>query len=91
MGKKLLKLIRYLLTNEVESLNLAGWGRYALPILKALREAGLVSSRTKVILPVGAPSLKPKPKDTSKEDLEEWIMDQRERIKEDVDVNEVPF
>ena len=90
-GRKLLKLIRYLLTNEVESLNLAGWGRYALPILKALREAGLVNSRTKVILPIGAPSLEPKPKDASEEDFEEWIMDQRERIEEDVDIDEIPF
>ncbi len=90
-GRKLLKLIRYLLTNEVESLNLAGWGRYALPILKALKEAGLVSSRTKVILPVGAPKLEPKHKKTSEEEFEEWIMDQRERIEEDVDVDEIPF
>ncbi len=83
-GRKLLSLIRYLLTNEVERLNLAGWGRYAQPILEALKEAGLVSSRTKVILPAGAPKLEPKPKKMLEEEFEE-------QIKADVDFDEIPF
>ena len=90
-GRKLLKLIRYLLTNKVESLNLAGWGRYAVPILRALKEVGLINSRAKVVLPIGAPKLEQKHKNTQEEEFEEWLMDQRERIEEDVDIDEIPF
>ena len=90
-GRKLLKLVRYLLTNKTEVLNLAGWGRYALPILKALKEVGLVSSETKVILPLKATKLERKPEDTLEEEFEEWLTDKRKRIEEDLDIDEIPF
>ena len=61
-GRKLLKLIRYLLTNEVKELNLAGWGRYAKALRGALLEAELIGSGTKVIMP--------KAKDTEELELE---------------------
>ena len=61
-GRKLLKLIRYLLTNEVKELNLAGWGRYAKPLKGALIEADLIDEGTKVIMP--------KPKDAEELELE---------------------
>jgi len=61
-GKKVFRLIRYLLTNEVRELNLAGWGRYAEPLKGALLEAGLIDEGTKVIMP--------KPKDAEELELE---------------------
>ncbi len=83
-GRKLLKLIRYLLTNEVESLNLAGWGRYAVPILEAFKEAGLLSSGVKVVLPGKIKNLKP---ETLSEDFE----DKEEESTDDFDIDEIPF
>jgi hypothetical protein len=50
-GRKLLKLIRYLLTNEVKELNLAGWGRYAKPLEETLKEVGLIGDEVKIIYP----------------------------------------
>jgi len=50
-GRKLLKLIRYLLTNEVKKLNLAGWGRYAKPLKETLKEVGLIGEEIKIVYP----------------------------------------
>jgi len=61
-GRKILKLIRYLLANGVKKLNLAGWGRYAEPLKGALLEAGLTDERTKMIMP--------EPKDAEELELE---------------------
>ena len=83
-GRKLLKLIRYLLTNKVEVLNLAGWGRYAVPILEAFKEAGLLSSEVKVVLPGKIKNLKP-------ETLSENFEDKEEENNDDFDIEDIPF
>lgn len=50
-GKKLLKLVRFLLTNEVKTLNLAGWGRYAKLLGEILKSVGLINEEVEIILP----------------------------------------
>jgi len=86
--RKLLKLIRYLLANEVKKLNLAGWGRYARPLKEALVNVGLIDLQTSVILP--------KTSKVPNEDLimsafEEWAEEQFTENYEEVDIDEIPF
>ncbi|RUM30267.1 MAG: hypothetical protein DSY42_04825, partial [Aquifex sp.] len=72
-GRKLMKLIRYLLTNEVRTLNLAGWGRYARPLLRVLRKIGLVDLSVKLILPI-----EPDPENLEREALLKLGLSQEE-------------
>ena len=72
-GRKLMKLIRYLLTNEVKTLNLAGWGRYARHLLRVLRKIGLVDQSVKLILPID-----PDPENLEKEALLKLGLSQEE-------------
>ena len=83
-GRKLLKLIRYLLTNEVEVLNLAGWGRYAKPLRDALKEVGILSSEVKVVLPGKIKNLKP-------ETLPENFEDEGSKNDDDFNIEDIPF
>ena len=87
-GRKLLKLIRYLLTNEVKKLNLAGWGRYARLLKEALVNAGLINLQTSVILPKTSKV----PNDNLvMSAFEDWAEEQFTENYEEVDIDEIPF
>jgi len=86
-GRKLFKLIRYLLANEVKKLNLAGWGRYAKPLKEALVNAGLIDLQTSVILPKTSKV----PNDKSMSAFEDWAEEQFTENYEEVDIDEIPF
>jgi len=96
-GKKLLKLIRLLVSTDVKELNLAGWGMLAFVLVEVLREEGLIGPSVRVILPKLAETQglfeeAPEPEDLFGDwDLDAGYEEEGKNDDDDIDIDEIPF